>query len=120
MGTRKAAVGERLAALTGADVVDLDGEIAKLEVMSVTEIFAEKGEVYFRGVEHRLLCEVREGSGQVVALGGGAVCSEGNRNVLERKGPFVPLTAALAGLPKDTGACPRFSSPFVKGGLRGI
>jgi 3-dehydroquinate synthase len=31
--------------------VDLDEEIARLEVMSVTEIFAEKGEEYFRGTE---------------------------------------------------------------------
>jgi len=71
MGTGRTAVGERLAALTGVDFVDLDEEIAEPEVMSVTEIFAEKGEVYFRGVERRLLREVCEGSGKVVSLGWG-------------------------------------------------
>ena len=63
MGTGKSVTGKALARLEGCEFVDLDEEIEKREVMSVTDIFRRKGEPYFRDIEHRELDEVSRGEG---------------------------------------------------------
>ncbi len=67
MGTGKSAAGRCLAGLLEADFVDLDEAIEKREVTSITEIFAKKGEEYFREAEYRMLRDVSSRGGRIVA-----------------------------------------------------
>lgn len=106
MGTGKSAVGRCLAGRLGAAFVDLDEEIEKREVMGVTEIFERKGEKYFREAEHRLLLDICRRDRQIVALGGGAVCFERNRELLEEAGVVVVLTAAPQEIWRRIGSSP--------------
>jgi 3-dehydroquinate synthetase/shikimate kinase len=83
-GSGKSAVGRRLAHRHGAAFVDLDETIEKASGRSIPELFAERGEAAFRGLERAAV----EGLGpadperdvrRVVATGGGAVVDPRNR-----------------------------------------
>lgn len=104
MGTGKTSAGKELARRLQAPFVDLDSVIEKREVMAVTDIFSRRGENYFRDVEHLVLKEVSDAGGQVVALGGGAVCFERNRRLLDESGEVVLLTADAEVIWKRVGA----------------
>ena len=50
-GAGKSSVGKSLARLLAADFVDTDSVIATQENQSISEIFVDKGETYFREKE---------------------------------------------------------------------
>lgn len=93
MGTGKTSVGRRLAEETGYVFVDIDALIEAAEGMEINDIFASKGEPYFRDVESRIIREVLAGEGQVVSTGGGAVIREENREAFKKAGIVICLTA---------------------------
>jgi shikimate dehydrogenase len=82
MGSGKSAVAERLAALTGMAVIDIDKRIEEKAGLSVAEIFEENGEEEFRRMEQAEIEELRLVSGHVVSCGGGAVLNRANVRVL--------------------------------------
>jgi shikimate kinase len=94
MASGKSAVGRRLARRLGKRFVDLDALIEKRERMKIHEIFEEKGEPYFRAVEKRLLKEVLQSDGQVIATGGGAVLDADSLRLLKKRSLLICLTAA--------------------------
>lgn len=94
MGTGKSTVGQQLAAAMGRTFADSDSEVEKREGVPVRELFAEKGEPYFRKAETRALTELLSGGSRIVATGGGAVLAEENRNLMLRKGFVVCLEAS--------------------------
>ena len=55
MGSGKSSVGKKLASALQLPFKDMDSEIEKAEGSSVSEIFAKKGEIYFRRVENQIL-----------------------------------------------------------------
>jgi shikimate kinase len=84
MGCGKSAVGVLVARRANAPFHDLDLVIENEAGLTITEIFATRGEAGFRGMESRLLPTVLV-PGAVVALGGGAPIDESNwRLILER------------------------------------
>lgn len=94
MGTGKSEVGKRLAERLGWRFVDTDALIEREERLTIPEIFAQKGEPYFRMVEGRVVEEVCGEEGVVVATGGGAIVDEGNRQRMQESGVVVCLTAS--------------------------
>jgi shikimate kinase len=93
MGTGKTAVGKALARRLKMKFVDMDCLIEGRERMKVPDIFASKGEPYFRKVEKEVAREVSSQSGLVIAAGGGAVIDEENVKNLRSSGVMVCLTA---------------------------
>jgi shikimate kinase len=84
MGCGKSVVGVLVAQRASAPFHDLDSVIENEAGMSITDIFATRGEAAFRAMESRLLPEVLQ-PGAVVALGGGAPIDESNwRLIVER------------------------------------
>jgi shikimate kinase len=84
MGCGKSVVGVLVAQRAGAPFHDLDFVIENEAGMSITDIFATRGEQAFRAMESRLLPEVLQ-PGAVVALGGGAPIDDANwRLIVER------------------------------------
>ena len=61
--------------------------------MSVPEIFAAKGEAYFREKEREAVREVVKRKFAVIATGGGTVKDEENLRLLKERGVLVCLTA---------------------------
>jgi shikimate kinase/3-dehydroquinate synthase len=85
MGAGKSTVGKEVAQATGRPFVDADEEIEKRHGPIAT-IFEERGEPEFRQIEEGIVRGlVREHAPAVLALGGGAVLSEGVRRDLEQR-----------------------------------
>lgn len=80
MGSGKTTLGKRLAKELGLEFCDTDKMLAK-DHGSITKIFEERGEAYFRQLETEYLELALQSSG-VVATGGGIVLSERNRELL--------------------------------------
>lgn len=96
MGAGKSTIARRIAEHYGLNLVDTDSAIEQEEGMSVTEIFKQKGEGYFRQRETEMLTHALESSTpSVVACGGGAVTMPENRRLLERYACVVYLTIQL-------------------------
>jgi 3-dehydroquinate synthase len=79
MGTGKTSVGRALAQMLDRVFVDMDTWLAEREGMTIAEIFAAKGETYFREHESDLCRELAAGKNLVIATGGGALVREENR-----------------------------------------
>jgi 3-dehydroquinate synthetase len=92
MGAGKSTLGEEVARRTGRPFVDVDREIEHNALVSVSEFFAKRGEIEFRALEHKLVCEALDASEPaVIALGGGAVGSEQARGKLRERAVTVLL-----------------------------
>jgi shikimate kinase len=72
MGSGKSTIGRLLATRTGYRFVDADDEIASRAQASPSEIFSRQGEAYFRVLELGAIHDLLDGSGLVLATGGGA------------------------------------------------
>lgn len=90
MGCGKSVVGVLVAQRAGAPFHDLDFVIENEAGMSISDIFATKGEAAFRAIESRLLPEVLQ-PGSVVALGGGAPIDQNNWKVILERSQTVFL-----------------------------
>ena len=96
MGSGKTAVGRKLAKKIGWKFVDVDAEIVKSEGMSITKIFEKYGEVYFRRLETEAARKILDGSGKIVATGGGIVVKKRNIPVIKKRGVVAYLKNSFA------------------------
>jgi len=87
MGSGKSTVGRMLAAQLAWHFTDLDAEIERESGLTISRIFAEKGEPVFREIEHECLARVlgsapTRNSRLVLALGGGTFAQPRNAALL--------------------------------------
>ena len=68
MTSGKSTIGPILANVIGWAFKDLDREIEEVEGKPVVDIFSEKGEEYFRDIEHKLLVEFSGYKNLILAL----------------------------------------------------
>ncbi|WP_284125174.1 shikimate kinase [Parerythrobacter aestuarii] len=114
MGVGKSTVGRRLASLIGRDFIDADEEIEDAAQMSISEIFAEFGEEYFRDGERRVIARLMEEKQGVIATGGGAFVNDETRALILDKSIAVWITADIATLVERTSR--RNTRPLLKQG----
>jgi len=100
MGAGKSSIGRRVATRLGIPFVDADAEIEKAAGMTVTDIFAIRGEAEFRAGEARVITRLLEGGPQVLATGGGAFANPDTRAVIAAKGISIWLKAEFEVLMK--------------------
>ena len=114
MGAGKSTAARRVARRLGRAHVDTDDEVRRVAGASIREIFATRGETWFRAEEGRVLREaVGDGPARVVSAGGGAVLDPGNRVALRDAGTVVWLRArpgTLARRIPDSGSRPLLAS----------
>lgn len=114
MGAGKTAVGRRLANRLDLPFIDADTEIEVAAGASISEIFAEHGESYFRQGERKVIARLLEGGPQVLATGGGAYMNADTRANIKAHGLAVWLKADLKVLLKRVGR--RGNRPLLAGG----
>ena len=97
MGSGKSAIGKLLAEMVSLKFIDLDDYIESKEGITVSEIFASKGEIYFRKIEHQYLKEVLGiNENAVISLGGGTPCYSGNMEIIKKhNAPSFYLKASI-------------------------
>jgi len=113
MGAGKTAVGRRLANRLELPFIDADTEIELAAGTSISEIFAQHGESYFRQGERKVIKRLLEGGPQVLATGGGAYMTGETRANIKARGLSVWLKADLRVLLKRVGR--RDNRPLLAG-----
>jgi len=94
MGAGKSTISEKLAQkLAGFIAIDADKVIEYQENLSISKIFAQKGENYFRDLETQVIKKIFTKTNLIVALGGGAFECEENREFLLENGIVIYLEA---------------------------
>jgi shikimate kinase len=88
-GAGKSSVGKSLARLLQEEFVDTDVVIAARENKSISEIFVDQGEPYFRKVEEEVLLDVLKDHKGVLSLGGGAPLSTSAQSAIKESGSTV-------------------------------
>ena len=96
MGVGKTHYSAKWAKIIGAKAYDLDDVIIEQEGLSITDIFAKKGEDYFRAKESELLRSFAGKDNFILATGGGAPCFYENMHWMNQNG----ITIWLNELPK--------------------
>jgi shikimate kinase len=105
MGSGKTTVGRLVAARLGSGFADTDEEVESFAGISVPEIFERDGEAAFRRAETEALETLLARSGsRVVAVGGGAVLSEANREAIRRQATVIWLRATVGTLTDRVGS----------------
>jgi len=77
-GSGKTTIGQAVAERLGRTFLDLDQEIERREGQSISQIFGEKGEPYFRTKERELTEELTLVGNMVIASGGGYAATPEN------------------------------------------
>ncbi len=95
MGAGKTTIGRRLAGRLGLPFLDADHEIEQAAGMTIPEIFAEKGEAYFRDGERRVITRLLSQGQNVLATGGGAFMNAETRERVRERGVSVWLKADM-------------------------
>ena len=95
MGSGKTTVGKQLAKKTRMDFVDSDHMIEERCGVSISTIFDIEGEEGFRKRETKMIDELCQRNGIVLATGGGVVTSEENRIILRKSGYVIYLKTSI-------------------------
>jgi shikimate kinase len=83
MGAGKSSIGRRLATRLGLPFIDADTEIEEAANATITEIFEQHGEAYFRDGERRVIQRLLDGVPKVLATGGGAFIQPDTRAAIQ-------------------------------------
>lgn len=93
MGVGKSTVSKELSKKFDMPEIDMDVMIVEKEDKSINDIFAERGEEYFRKVETECLIDIQKNKGYIVSCGGGVVVKDENINHMKNGGVILFLTA---------------------------
>jgi shikimate kinase len=105
MAAGKTTLARALARRLDWQAVDIDEVIEQREHLTVTEIFAKRGEAHFRTLEREVLAEQTAPRHLVVATGGGTFADPQNRAAINQDGVSVwldvPLDRLIGRIPAD-------------------
>lgn len=100
MGSGKSTIGRLLSKELNIKFIDLDAYIESKLKSSVSEVFKEKGELFFRKMEHKYLQEImNKKNAFVLSTGGGTPCYSNNLGVINAQtSNLFYLKVSIAGL----------------------
>ncbi|RPJ67717.1 MAG: shikimate kinase [Acidobacteria bacterium] len=105
MGAGKSTLGRALARRLGWRVEDVDTLIETRERATVSEIFASRGEPFFRAAEREVVRQLLPPRHVVVATGGGTYADPESRRLINADGAAIwldlPFDRALERVPAD-------------------
>jgi shikimate kinase len=91
MGSGKSHIGIKLADFLYCPFSDLDQQIEGYTGSSISSIFAEKGEAWFRLIERRILHNTVYKTPGIIATGGGTPCYFDNIEWMNKRGVVIFL-----------------------------
>ena len=94
MGCGKSTIGKEMSEILNMKFIDTDAWIEERQGITISEIFATKGEIFFRDLETTTLQELlEEKETMVISVGGGLPLREENRRLLQQLGRVIYLKA---------------------------
>ena len=85
MGSGKSSIGRILSKKLEFEFIDTDNEIEKIEKKTISEIFNNNGEKYFRNIEENISLKSLKLNNRVIALGGGGYINPSIRQFAIKK-----------------------------------
>ncbi len=95
MGAGKTTIGRQLAKTLKVPFYDSDKAIEERTGVDIPTIFEFEGEDGFRDREQKMIKQLTEMEGIVLATGGGAILREENRSLLKKNGFIVYLQCSV-------------------------
>ena len=89
MGCGKTTLGKKLAYILKHQFIDLDSCIEEQEGKTISQIFQEDGEDYFRNLERVYLNRIIEKEDVVISTGGGTPCFFDNMDQMNENGKTI-------------------------------
>lgn len=97
MGAGKTWMGKQVGLVSGFPFLDLDAYIEQQEGQSISVLFEQKGEDYFRSIEQKYLQELTTiNSNLVLSCGGGTPCFFDNIDFMKKNGTVIWLDPPVA------------------------
>lgn len=94
-GCGKTTLSYALAGIYGLKIADLDREIESMEGCPVSDIFAAKGESFFRTLETATLSALLDSDYDIISCGGGTPCFGDNMRLLNERSLTVYLRCGV-------------------------
>ena len=115
MGVGKTSLARKIANKVGISCYDLDEIIEKSENSTIESIFKNKGEVYFRRIEHQLFKDfINANDDFILSLGGGTPCYANNHIFLQNEDTISIYLKASIGTLTEKLTNKREKRPLVK------
>lgn len=95
MGSGKSYWTKKIAKWIKSASYDLDSLIEMNEEKTISEIFSEDGEEYFRKTESKILKWFKEKKKYVLATGGGTPCNQENIDFMKKEGIIIWLDESI-------------------------
>lgn len=116
MGCGKSKLGRKLAPILGYKLLDTDRVIEERENLTVADIFAEKGEPWFRAQERAVLESLADyPDNVVVSTGGGLPCKGDNMTLMKSIGITVYLKRTPQNIVGRISEHGRWKRPAIRG-----
>ena len=84
MGSGKTSIGKILSKKLNFDFVDIDQKIEEAESMSISDIFKNNGENYFRKIEEKISLKYIRSENSLISLGGGGFINPSIRKLSQK------------------------------------
>ena len=98
MGSGKTIIGKSLAKLSNRQHFDTDRLIEEKYKKSISQIFKDDGETFFRKIEEITVLDILKKKNCIISLGGGSVLSNKVRKQLKQKAITIYLKVAISEL----------------------
>jgi len=95
MGVGKTSVGKKIAKKLDFKFIDTDYEIEKLENKTISQIFEDYGEEYFRSLETKVLKNSLKEKNIIISTGGGIITNKENYEILKNEKNVIFLDASV-------------------------
>ncbi|QIQ41533.1 MAG: shikimate kinase AroK [Buchnera aphidicola (Aphis urticata)] len=95
MGAGKSTIGRQLSQQLNMEFFDSDQEIEKRTGATISWVFDVEGENGFREREVKVINEITQKQGIILATGGGSIKCKENRNILSARGIVVYLETTI-------------------------
>ncbi len=116
MGCGKSTIGRKLSQRLGWQTIDTDRIIEQNEGCSVAQIFGDKGEEYFRGLELGVVEMLSTQSEDcIVSTGGGLPIWGENMSILNEVGVTIYLNRTAENIASRLSANGRYKRPKLRG-----
>lgn len=113
-GCGKSTLAKQLSLKIGYTLVDLDHYIEQKEGQSIADIFAQKGEDYFRTIEKQAVRESTQWKRTLVACGGGAPCFFNNIAIINQAGLSIYIQVSSEELTRRMFGDGQSNRPLLK------
>ena len=98
MGSGKSVIGRELSKYLNLKFYDTDQEIEIKEDKSISSIFRENGEKYFRILEEQICIELLGYDNCIISLGGGSIINKKIRNAIDKNSYSIYLQVEINNL----------------------